>query len=196
MKNKRILFYLTFFYGLSISAESQVNLDSLFTIWNDTSLPDTSRLQATHTIAWDGYRFNDPDSSIYFAQLEYDLAESTGHKKWMADALGTQGNSFMLKGEHDQAFESFSQSLTIFKEIRYKEGIRNALNNIGSFYSRKGDLSKTLDYLFQSLELSREMKDKKTIGIVLVNIGMILGKQGSIIKLLSTSIGVLNSVKR
>lgn len=159
-------------------APAQINLDSLFTIWNDTSLPDTSRLQAINTIAWDGYRFNNPDSSFYFAQLQYDLAESTGQKKWMAEALKIQGASFMLKGEHDQAFESFSQSLTISKEIRYKEGIRNALSNIGSVFTRKGDLPKALDYFFQSLEISKEMKDKKVTGIILANIGMILRKQG------------------
>ncbi len=177
MKNLILTFL---FLNLSFSAAAQVNLDSLFTIWNDTSLPDTSRLQAIQTIAWDGYRFNNPDSAFYFAQLEYDLAESTGHKKWMVEALNTQGTSFITKGEPDQAFESYSQSLTISKEIRYKKGIRNALTNIGSIYYRKGDLSKALEYYFQGLEISKEMKDKKRSGQIFANIGVILIKQGDL----------------
>lgn len=46
------------FLCLSISSIGQVNLDSLWAVWEDPSQPDTSRLQAKHKIAWDGYLFS------------------------------------------------------------------------------------------------------------------------------------------
>ena len=63
--------HLTFFIALFISLSSlaQVNLDSLWNVWNDKTQADTSRLKAMKNIAWDGYLFSQPDSAFYFADL-------------------------------------------------------------------------------------------------------------------------------
>jgi len=74
------------FLCLWLSLASAVNLDSLWGVWNDKSQPDTNRLKAMHKIAWNGYLYSQPDSTYYFAQMEYELAEATGNKKQMADA--------------------------------------------------------------------------------------------------------------
>jgi len=63
------------------TASAQVNLDSLWTVWNDPGQPDTSRLEAMLNISWYGYLYSQPDSAFYFAQLQYDLAKSKGLKK-------------------------------------------------------------------------------------------------------------------
>ena len=69
---------------------AQVNLDSLWSVWNDTTQADTNRLKAMKSIAWDGYLFNQPDSAFYFAQLQYDFALSVTNTKWMATSLSIQ----------------------------------------------------------------------------------------------------------
>ena len=43
------------FLCLWLTITSAVNLDSLWGVWNDSSQPDTNRLKAMRTIAWDGY---------------------------------------------------------------------------------------------------------------------------------------------
>lgn len=85
---------------------SQAPGDSLFSVWNDESQPDTSRLRAVSTLANKIYISKNPDSANYFAQLQYDLAEAGGHQIWVADAIRTQGIVFMRKGEFDQALDS------------------------------------------------------------------------------------------
>ena len=76
---KLYLFFITLFIGCSSIA--QVNLDSLWNVWNDHSQADTSRLKAINDIAWDGYLYTQPDSAFYYAQVEYEFAFSVNKKK-------------------------------------------------------------------------------------------------------------------
>ena len=66
---------------ICFSSKAQVNLDSLWGVWNDKTQPDTNRLKAMQRIAWDGYLFSQPDSAFYFAQKVYDFAEAVDNKK-------------------------------------------------------------------------------------------------------------------
>ena len=111
---------------LWLTTASAVNLDSLWGVWNDSTQPDTNRLKAMKQITWDGYLFSQPDSAFYFAGLGYDFAESISNKKWMADALNTQGVSFYNRGDYDKAIDYFTRSLKIAEELGNKKGI--ALN--------------------------------------------------------------------
>ena len=94
--NKRLTLICSLCLWLTMA--SALNLDSLWGVWNDKSQPDTNRLKAMDKIAWNGYLSSQPDSTFYFAQMEYDLAEATGNKKQMAGALNTQGVSFYFRG--------------------------------------------------------------------------------------------------
>ena len=65
---------------------AQVNLDSLFSVFNDELHHDSDRVKAMHDIAWFGYLFSQPDSAFYFAQMEYDFAKKSGLKTLVAGA--------------------------------------------------------------------------------------------------------------
>ena len=129
--------HITFFIALFISFSSlaQVNLDSLWTVWNDSSQADTSRLKAMYKIIWDGYLFSQPDSAFYFAQLQYDFAESVNNKKWIGNATNTQGASFYVRGQYDQAIDYFKKTL----RLGDKDGIAAANNNIGLIHNYRGN---------------------------------------------------------
>ena len=60
---KKLLFLLLM---LPAFPYAQVNLDSLWEVWNDSSKPDTSRLKAMGEISWEGYLFTDTDSAFHF----------------------------------------------------------------------------------------------------------------------------------
>ena len=106
---KHLLLFISLCIGFSSIA--QPNLDSLWGVWNDEPQSDTNRLKAMKKIAWDGYLFSQPDSALYFAGLEYELAEEIGNKKFMASALNTQGISLKNQGNYKQALEYFYKSL-------------------------------------------------------------------------------------
>ena len=92
MKYARLIFITCFLFQFSV-LKSQINFDSLWSVWNDTTQSDKNRLKAIKTIAWDGYLFTQPDSAFYFAQLQYDFAQSVNHKLGMGMALNIQGVS-------------------------------------------------------------------------------------------------------
>jgi len=180
---KKILFTFSILLA-TLFIHAQTNLDSLWNIWNNQSQPDTSRLKAIKAIAWDGYLFRQPDSAYYFAQMQYDLAEKSGLKKQMADALNTQGISLYLRGEYPEAMYKYKLSLTIKEEIGEKKGIASSLNNIGLIYNIHDENSKALDFYQRSLKIHQEIDDKKGIANNLNNIAIIYQGQANYTKAL------------
>ena len=65
--------------SFSFPCLAQVNTDSLWTVWNDQSQPDTNRLKAIYKIVWN-IRNSNPDSAYKLAQMQFDLAKRTGNK--------------------------------------------------------------------------------------------------------------------
>jgi len=177
---KLFSFFIALFIGCNTIA--QVNLDSLWNVWNDESQADTNRLKAMNDFAWYGYIFSQTDSAFYFAQLQYDFAKSVNNKKQMANALNTQGVAFELKSDYFKAIEYHTRCLKIKKEIGDKSGISFSLNNIGNIYYYQGDYAKAIDYYTRSLKIKEEMGDKKGIASSLNNIGLIYQVQGDYAK--------------
>ena len=170
-----LVFFMSFFSGV----KAQVNLDSLFGVWNDETKADTSRLKAIHKIAWNGYLFSQPDSAFYYAQLEYDFALKVDNKKYMSQALNTQGVSFAVRGNYEKALEHYEKSLKIRVEIGNKKGMGYSYNNIGLIYYEQGNFEKALEYFEKSLKIDEEIGDKKGMGLSYNNIGNIYINQGN-----------------
>ena len=174
---KHVTFYTALF--ISFSSLAQVNIDSLWKVWNDSSQFDTSRLNAIRIITWDGYLFSQPDSAFYFAQLQYDFAESINKKRWMAEATNAQGISFAIRGDNKQALKYFEKSLESFIELGNKKQIAGSYNNIGNIYKDQGNLTESLNYFQKSLILFKEIGDKKGVANRLSNIGLIFQEKGN-----------------
>ena len=104
---------------ISCSSITQVNLDSLWNVWNDNTQPNPNRLKAINKIAWDGYLFSQPDSAFYFAQLVYDFAVFVNNEKWIAAALNTQGVSYAIRGNYEEALIYYKKSLKIKVDINH-----------------------------------------------------------------------------
>ena len=121
---KHLTFFLALFIGFSSTA--QVNLDSLWNVWNDKTQADTSRLKAMQKIAWNGYLYSQPDSAFHFAQMQYDLAESIGNKKHMANALNIQGISFSIRDDHTKAIDYYTKT-GVCKLERHRRSNRRCL---------------------------------------------------------------------
>lgn len=164
---------ITLFALSTISLKAQTNLDSLWSIWNDTGKADTTRLKAMLGIAWDGYVYSQPDSAFYFAQMAYDLAESKGLRKQMARAINVQGASCLMGGDATKALVYFQRGLSIFEQISNKNGIAASGSNIGRIYGSQGENQKALEYYQRSLNIFEEIGDTTGMATSLVNIGTI-----------------------
>ena len=179
MSKPHFSYLYIFLLLLSFSSKAQVNLDSLWGVWNDKTQPDTNRLEAMKSIAYDGYLFSQPDSAFYFAQKGYDFAEALDNKKWIAAALNTQGISFAIRGNYEKALEYYSKSLAIKKELGDKKGMGNSYGNIGNIYKDHGNYEKALEYASKALAIYEEIEDKKGMGNANNNIGIAYSDQGN-----------------
>ncbi|MBL4586977.1 MAG: tetratricopeptide repeat protein, partial [Flavobacteriales bacterium] len=177
---RNILFFFSIL--LCSSSAAQTNLDSLWGVWNNESQADTVRLKAMHRIVWKDYLFNQPDSAFYFAQMQYDFANSKNLKSEMATALNTQGASFHVRGDYDKAIDYYTKSLKISEETGGKQGIALSLNNIGIIYKGQGDYVRAIDFYTKSLRIKEGIGDKRGIALSLNNIGNIYMTQGNYAK--------------
>lgn len=170
---------LLFGIGTSISTRAQVTeLDSLWRVWNDKSLPDTARMQAMDYITFDHYMFNRPDTAYVLAGLVHDLAKRNGNTKYEAWALNAQGASLQETGDYPRALDHYERAV----EIMEKRGDtrRSAIghSNVGSVLHELGENAEAKIHYERSLELGRSIADTASQGATLINYAALLRESG------------------
>ena len=149
---------------------AQVNLDSLWNVWNNETEADTNRLNAMHDIIWKGYLHSQPDSALYFAQIQFDFSEEIEDQNWMANALNAQGVSIWFKGDLIKAIEKLNHAKTIYIKTGHKKGLSNVYNNLGSVYKNQGDYVNAILYYQKTMIIQEERNDQTGISLTLNNL--------------------------
>jgi len=162
--------FFTCFLFFSIPSMAQVNVDSLWAVWNDPTQHDTIRLKAMNKMVWGGYLFSQTDSALFYTQHYFRFAEEKGLKLQMSDALNTYGVALTIKGEFDSALYFYQRSLAISEEIGNNKRISSSLNNIAIVYHNLGDLYKSIDFLSSSLAINDRLNNRSAVGGILNNI--------------------------
>jgi len=196
MKSIKRLILVLFMLTTLASLAQKPNIDSLFSVWNDKTAHDTSRLRAINKIAWDGYLNFKPDSAFYYAQLQYDLAKTKGLKKQMADALATQGFVHRIRSNYSEALDYFQLNLKAREEISDGNGIAECLYNIGGIHMEQGEYSSALDYFQRSLTAYEKIPYDQDIINPLLGIGFIYDHQGHSVKAMDYYLRGINLYKK
>ncbi|MFT5777583.1 MAG: serine phosphatase RsbU (regulator of sigma subunit) [Crocinitomicaceae bacterium] len=154
-------------------AEAQTNIDSLWGVWNDISLPDSARLNSIHVITRERYVFAKPDSAFILAKKQYDLAKKVGDKRWMAEGKNTQAISLHIQGNYNEAIDYYNEAISIAEENDNKKSLAGSLNNVGIIYKDQGNNAMALEYFERSLKIKREIDDLNGIANSLGNLGSV-----------------------
>ena len=117
----------------SFSALSQINSDSLFSIWNNPDQHDTNRLNAMNEIAF-GFQHAQPDSALYYFQLQHDFSISCNNKHWISKTLNNLGSAYNGQNNYERAIGYFKEALVIAKEIDDTREMIRSLGNTGTVY--------------------------------------------------------------
>jgi CHAT domain-containing protein len=83
------------------------------------------------------------------------------------------------KGLHEEAFESFTESMEIAKREGMKGMVGNNLRQIGLLLIAKGRYQESMDYLDRSLQIAQENQDDGLKRSSLNSIGLIYKRQGN-----------------
>ncbi len=171
-----VLLSLPFGHGWGVAAQ---NPDSLYTIWQDVSLPDSVRVTAYKDYIWNGYLFSKPDTAAELAEALHNFAKKQNYPMAAATGHNLQGVVNYIKGNYPLALKYYYKSLAIFEEIGDKKGIAGSLGNIGPMYKFQGNYLRALEYYQKSLAIFEEIGDKRGIAGSLNNIGGIYFDQGN-----------------
>lgn len=161
-------------------AFGQSGADSLWGVWNNQELPDSSRFDAMVGLIRGEYLYNYPDSGYHYAQVLYDAASLTDEKEYLGAAKLFQGISYYLKNDLETAIEYYTESLDLFTEYDETNGIASALGNLAMMNEKLGRLDTAVAYYSKCMELFDSIENMKGVAGVLNNMGQIEYRQGNI----------------
>jgi serine phosphatase RsbU (regulator of sigma subunit) len=165
-----VLLFLLFNWISCLFAQST---DSLIQVYHSKNKNNEDKLNALDVLAWDIYLYYKPDSSLYYAQLQLDMAKKSGHKKHVSNALNTLGIGSFINGDFDKAIEYFNNCLKVQFELDDKSGAASTYNNLGVIYTNQGNHVSAIDFYSKSLKIREEINDKMGVGASYGNIGLI-----------------------
>lgn len=160
--------------------KAQVNLDSLYSVWQDQTQSDSLRAKAYSDYIWDGFLFSQPDTAFILAKELVLFGRENNYPRALAAAYSVQGVSWVNRGDYPKTLDFYTRALEIYEQIGDKSGIAGALNNIGTVYDIQGNYPKALDYYVQCLEISGQNGTVDALN----NIGQIYMGQGDFQKAL------------
>ncbi len=146
-------------YCFALGAQSEQA--ELFARYNNTELHDTVRLSALHKLAKEHYLRISPDSAFLLAQEQLEFAREVGNGHYEGEALNTQGVSWAMRADMQQALGLFQASLQAYRRAGELLGQGNAWYNIGEVYSRTGMADSSLACMERSLRIYEQVGDHK-----------------------------------
>ncbi|NND78055.1 MAG: tetratricopeptide repeat protein [Flavobacteriales bacterium] len=176
------VFFLMFCICSMVRAQ-QTNLDSLYSIWENETQPDSSRVKAYAEYIFYGYSSADPDTTILLSKQLYDFSVRRNSESGMRKAAYNLGISFYRKGQYAKALKHMRESERLTGKPH-----GGTLTLIGAIYGQVSDTAKVLEYFNKGLDFERSEKNQMGIAAGLINIGLIyieLGKLDTALSLTS-----------
>ncbi len=159
-KMKKIsLWFIAFLLALS-SLSAQVKVDSLWRVWKNVTLQDTTRLNAMQQLTY-SYVNRDPDSTRMLAQAQLAFAREKGLSGWQARALNSIGLSHRFQSNYPKAIQHYEQSLALLAKVNDRNFMATVYRNMADVYRVQSNLPKAIDYITKSMKLAEETGDQK-----------------------------------
>src|SRR5688572_1697670 len=157
MKAHKFLLVSLFLFGY-MTAQGQAKKDSLWSVWNNESAPDTNRLKAIQALTWPMLNVN-LDSAYLLAAKQLALATEIGNKKWISKALYNIATHYYLKSDYKNSIDYYNRSLVIRRELGDLKGEAAIYGNLGLIFGDQGNLVKDLEYQLKSLAINEQLND-------------------------------------
>lgn len=141
-----------------------------------TPIADSTLIDTYNELVWPIYSYEQPDSSVFYAEKAIDLSKKINDQKRLSIAYRRLGITYLNTGEIKKSIANEEESYRISEKIKFKKGMQLALNNIGVAYLNSELLNKALSYFLRSLAIVEETKDYSTATKLYTNCGLIYGR--------------------
>ena len=130
---KRLLLLFVFLMS-NFYLNAQINLDSLYSIWEDTSQTDSTRFIAYKDFIKKGFLESKPDSALLLAEELISFGEGKESQTLTAKGYDFQGDIYFHIGNYNAALKYYKASLDIFQKIGNKKEIATSNIRIGGTF--------------------------------------------------------------
>lgn len=126
-------------------------IDSLRTLLNNTSLPDTMRISVMDELCY-VYVLSNQDSSIYFGEQAVALARKINYKKGLGQSLSDLGVAYFYKANLPQAIDAWKEAQQLRGELGDEAGVASVNIKLGAAYFKQGDLKQSIESQTRALQ--------------------------------------------
>lgn len=171
--------FLLLFAPAMLVAQNMQKIDSLKAKLKLPSLQN--RYELLSNLAWE-FRFAHPDSTIFYGNKAYALAEELRLLTDQARSLNYVGVAYNYKGERLKAYDYFTKALDVGTRQQDSTQIAHANNNLGRLFFEQGILAKAYDYFIKSYTIFKKMGDRSGLAYTLQSLGTLQRSQKDFIQ--------------
>jgi len=131
------------------------------------------------------YRYDKPDSAIFYAELGMKLAKKNNDEEGIASMLNQLGMIDDNLGKAESSRQKYLEALEIYKRLNNKKGIVKEYIRLGVVENRKGNYDKASSYFLAALKTSEKSKDKAGIMESYITLGEVYANQNRCAKALA-----------
>lgn len=170
-------------FRFSAQVPGKFKVDSLLNVWNDSTKPDSVRLETGNVLVGVYFRTNPSsaksiiDEGIRFSRAVNNVAYEARYRRLMGVYHG-------MRREVDEALKYFNESLELYRSIGNTSGEATCLMNIGNIYNMEGSLDESLKLYEQVLEMRQKEGDQKKVASVLSNMAIMYYRLNNLSKAL------------
>ncbi len=149
---------------------SQTEIDSLQSVWENTTINDSLRFDAIHKYYYK-HTHATPDSTLRITDYHYKLAKEKNSLYQMGNALNEKSYAYYLKGDISKSTSTLKDAIEMYSNSDNLEMYAISSSNLGNIYVEKKEYLKAYRSFYESLEEFRNLGIKKSEARILYNLG-------------------------
>ncbi len=155
------------------SAVAQEKADSLWNVWNNGQIEDTTRVDALIKLIEIELLKTDPDSVFTLSNVGLEMINHEVEIKRVERLMRFKGISLGIRGFNKESIAVFEKNKAYCEQFGYVPGVVFNMSNIAQIYSDLGSFSKSLDLYLTAIELYQEIDDANGLSTCYNNIGIL-----------------------
>jgi signal transduction histidine kinase/AmiR/NasT family two-component response regulator len=176
--------------GIDYSAQ---NRDSLKTIINNKSLPDTTRL-LNAIFLLRSYDYVMPDSLLYYSRIYREESVKANYLYGIAFTTVAEGWYYSEIGQNNEAMKYYLEALKPAEESGQLKTLAFVYGEVGGGYGQLNMMDKASDFLLKSIKIYRELNDPEREVVRLSNLAYVYVNSGNDQKAMEIELRVINMV--
>ena len=165
-----VLIIIVFFVSSRISAQSEINKDSLLNIVN-LNTGSTETIEALNQLA-EYYFDRNIDTAVIFGKRALILSQKIYYEKGIADSYRNLGRLYTMSGEYKKSFSYFYKALKINEALKDSLSIGKNYSSIGIVHYYQGDVDEALEFCKKAAAIYKTNNYTKGLARIYNNIGL------------------------